>query len=135
MKNIDEFINESKDQSAIGKKIAKLLDGDIINAIMKRMTNWDENKFEWSREPMFLIADKDININSKEHVRNMEWIRAKTAKHYPQITGTINNYDLLNDDGDKNRSVLGIFMDRSFFPISSIDTFKNIIDLLNEETS
>jgi len=132
MVDLDNFINESQEQSSLGKKIIKALDGDIITAIVKRMNNWDENKFDWSREPMFLIADLDDKVNEEEHVRNLEWIRKKTAKHYNNITGTINNYDLLNDDGAKPCSVLRIFVDRMFLPISSIESYKKILDLIEE---
>ena len=130
MKSINEFIIEAQEQSSLGKKIVKILDGDIAEAISKRITNWDDNKFDWSRDPMFLIADEDNNIEGEEHVRNLEWVRKKTAKHYDNITGTINNYDIKNDEGTKPCSVLGIFIDRSFFPIASIDTYKKILDII-----
>lgn len=130
MKSINEFIIEAQEQSSLGKKIVKLLDGDIAEAISKRMTNWDDNKFDWSRDPMFLIADEDSNVEGEEHVRNLEWVRKKTAKHYENVTGTIANYDIKNDEGTKPCSVLGIFIDRSFFPIASIETYRKILDII-----
>lgn len=134
MKTFNEFINESQEQSKLDKKIIKLLDGDIIQAIIKRQQNWDENKFKFSREPMFLIADLDSNPNDQEHIRNLDWIHKKFARGYrKQITGTMANYDILNDDGDKPCSVLGIFLDRQFYPIVSLDTFDKILNLLFEE--
>jgi len=134
MKSINEYITEGQEQSSIGKKIIKMLDGDIAQAIAKRMNNWDENKFEWSRDPMFLIADKDNNVEGEEHIRNLEWVRKKTAKHYPNITGTINNYDIVNDEGDKPCSILGIFIDRTFFPIASLETYQKILDSIDEKS-
>lgn len=133
MKSINKYINEGQEQSSLVKKIVKLLDGDISEAIAKRMNNWDENKFDWSRDPMFLIADEDNNIEGEEHVRNLEWVRKKTIKHY-NITGTISNYDIKNDEGAKPCSILGIFIDRSFFPIASIETYQKILDLIDEKS-
>jgi len=134
MKGFNEFINESQEQSKLGKKIIKLLDGDIIQAILKRQQNWDENKFKFSREPMFLIADLDKESNDTEHVRNMDWVHKKFISGYQkQITGTMANYDILNDKGEKPCSVLGIFVDRQFFPIVSLETFNKILEILLEE--
>lgn len=147
MKSLSEFINESSkdsESSVIGKKILNALhkdSSDIVSAIIKRTEKWDENKFEWSREPMFLIAESG-NINVKndagESVRNLNWIRKKffdtSLEGETSVSGTLSNYNITNDVGDLPLSVLGVFFDRQFFPITSIDTYntiKNIIDSNN----
>jgi len=111
------------------------LDGDIIDAIKKRSENWDLNKFEWSHEPMFLIADlnkvADNDDERNEQIRNLDWVRNKFLSKY-DIKGTISNYDLINDEGSKPCSVLGIFIDRQFYPIASLETFDKIKKILDE---
>lgn len=134
MKSLDTFITESQDLSSLGKKILKELknDGDIVDAILKRTENWDANKFSWSREPMFLVASSgiELDIQNKEKVRNLTWVRQKffnvLLDSETGVQGTIANYNFANDEGVLPLSVIGIFFDRQFYPITSIDTYKNI---------
>lgn len=134
MKSLDTFINESQDLSSLGKKILKELknDGDIVDAILKRTENWDSNKFSWSREPMFLVASTgvELDIQNKEKVRNLTWVRKKffnvLLDTETGVQGTIANYNFANDEGVLPLSIIGIFFDRQFYPITSIETYKNI---------
>lgn len=132
MKSLDSFICEDNEQSSLGKKIIKLIDNNIAQAILKRTENWDNNKFEWSRDPMFLImSEEKMKTDSEETYRDLNWVRDKYIDAWQnKINGTIDNYNVKNNDGEYECCVLGIFVDRQFFPISSLDTMDNIIDLM-----
>jgi len=132
MKSIDTFICENNEQSSLGKKILKVIDNNITQAIIKRTEKWDANKFEWSRDPMFLLITPEITkVDTGERVRDLEWVRKKYIDTWKdRIKGTIDNYNVKNDVGDYEYCVLGIYFDRQFFPISSLDTMNKIIDLL-----
>ena len=134
MKSLDSYINESQQETSLGKKIIKLLDGDIVEAIKKRTDNWDANRFEWSRDPMFLIISPEkFKGDSKEVFRELEWTREKYINTFKdKIKGTIDNYNIQNDSGEFDYCVLGIFVDRQFYPIASLESFNNIIKLLQE---
>lgn len=132
MKSIDTFICENNEQSSLGKKILKVIDNNITQAIIKRTEKWDANKFEWSRDPMFLLITPEITkVDTGERVRDLEWVRKKYIDTWKdRIKGTIDNYNIKNDVGDYEYCVLGIYVDRQFYPISSLDTMNKIIDLL-----
>ena len=135
MKSLDSFICENNEQSSLGKKILKLIDNNITQAIIKRTENWDANKFEWSHDPMFLlITPEKTKKDSEETFRDLEWARDKYIDAWKdKVKGTIDNYNVKNDDGDYEYCVLGIFVDRQFFPISSLDNMNKIIDLLQQK--
>ena len=160
MKNFNEFINESKDQqSKLGKKILNLLgkddkfsqlgkkifkalgkdSSDIVSAILKRNERWDENKFEFSREPMFLVAgaSNKNKLDSGETTRDLAWVREKffdsSLDSDNGIEGTLSDYNISNDEGDVPRSVLGIYFDRQFYPITSLETYKLIRDIIENK--
>ena len=141
MKGFNEFINESQEQSKLGKKILNLLSkdtSDIVTSILKKTEKWDENKFDWSREPMFLIADEDskINIDNGEWTRNLVWVRKKFFNVLDDgngIQGTLENYNIADDIGRVPKSVLGIYFDRQFYPITSLDVYKKIRQFIEEQ--
>ena len=141
MKGFNEFINESQEQSKLGKKILNLLSkdtSDIVTYILKRNERWDENKFDWTREPMFLIADESdkSRIESGEYTRNLSWVRKKffhTLDLNDGIKGTLSDYNIADDIGRVPKSVLGIYFDRQFYPITSLDVYKKIRQFIEEE--
>ena len=142
MKKFNEFINESKEQqSKLGKKILNLLSkdtSDIVTAVLKKTERWDENKFDWSREPMFLVADEDNEswMSKAEHIRSLTWVRKKFFDGLDWgkgIQGTLENYNIANDSGDFPKSVLGIYFDRQFYPITSLDVYKKIRQFIEEQ--
>lgn len=140
MKAFNEFINESKDQSQLGKKILNMLGkdtSDIVTSILKRNERWDENKFDWTREPMFLIADESdkSRIESGEYTRNLSWVRKKffhTLDWNEGIKGTLADYNIEDDMGRVPQAVLGIYFDRQFFPITSLEVYKKIRKFIEE---
>ena len=78
-----------------------------------------------------MITKKKKKKDSEETYRDLEWARDKHIDTWKdKIKGTIDNYNVKNDDGDYEYCVLGIFVDRQFYPISSLDTMNKIIDLL-----
>lgn len=135
MKSLDSFICENNEQSSLGKKILKLIDNNIAQAIIKRTEKWDANKFEWSHDPMFLIIAPSTSVaEGEETYRELMWTREKYIDSFKdKIKGTIDNYNVKNSDGDYDYCILGIFVDRQFFPISSIDNMNKIIDLLRQK--
>lgn len=145
MQKLIDFIQESKSNelSSLGKKILNVLgkdSSDIVTAILKRTERWDENKFDWSREPMFLIAESgNINVknDSNESVRNLSWVRKKffdTSLDFGNgVEGTLSNYNITNDVGDLPLSVLGVYFDRQFYPITSLDIYKKIRELIDNK--
>ena len=142
MKSLDSFIFENNQSSNLGKKILNIIgkdSSDIVAAIIKRNERWDENKFEWSREPMFLVADaaSKADIERGEKVRLLSWVRKKFFKSALDfgegIQGTLSDYNISNDVGDVPKSVLGIYFDRQFYPITSLDTYKTIRKIIEDK--
>ena len=141
MKNLNDFIFEDNNQSSLGKKILSLIEkdnSDIVKAILKRTEKWDENKFDWTREPMFLIADKDSEswMAKEEHVRLLTWVRKKffhTLDWEDGIEGTLENYNIANDQGNVPKSVLGVYFDRQFYPITSLDVYNKIRNVIEQQ--
>ena len=143
MKNLNDFIFEGNDQSSsLGKKILNALDkdsNDIITAILKRNERWDENKFDWSREPMFLVVDpahKD-DIDRGEKTRNLAWVRKKFFDSVLDagsgIQGTLEDYNIEDNTGDVPHSVLGIYFDRQFYPITSLEVYRKIREIIEQQ--
>lgn len=138
MKTINSFIIENASNHSKYNKVVNALDNSISQAILKRTKAYDENRFDWSRDPMFLIADKfGPENNGENRVRDLRWVQIKFIDTYLEgpfmVNGTIDNYQLNDDSGQFPCSVLGIFIDRQFLPISTIESFKKIIDILKEE--
>jgi len=143
MKNLSGYIYENKEdhQSSLGKKIFNIIgkdSSDIVAAIMKRIENWDNNKLDWSREPMFLIANSanKRSIESGEQVRRLTWVRKKFFKSALDfgdgIQGTLSDYNIENEIGEVPLAVLGIFFDRQFFPITSLDVYHSIKEIIEQ---
>jgi len=141
MKRLDSFIFENNQSSNLGKKILNIIgkdSSDIVAAIIKRNERWDENKFEWSREPMFLVADDahKSDIERGEKVRLLSWVRKKFFKSALDfgegIQGTLSDYNIEDDKGDVPTSVLGIYFDRQFYPITSISVYKSIREAIEQ---
>lgn len=139
MKDIYYYINEglSSDntQSSVGKKIDNIINDHettLMKMIKSRQERWDENKHSYSREPMFLIADplyKKMDSN-----RFYSWSRWKFIKdNRDKIKGTFKNYNVANEEGTKPNSVIGIYYDRKFEFITSLDVFNKICDILADE--
>ena len=144
MKKLNEFIHESKDDkfSALGKKIFSALgkdSSDIVAAILKRNEKWDENKFDFSHDPMFLIAGagNKSEIEKGEKSRDLAWVRDKffdsSLDSGRGVEGTLADYNISNDVGDVPKSVLGIYFDRQFYPITSLDTYKTIRKIIEDK--
>ena len=144
MQTLGEFIQESKDNkfSQLGKKIFNALgkdSSDIVAAILKRNEKWDENKFDFSHDPMFLIAGagNKSEIENGEKTRDLAWVREKffdsSLDTGRGVEGTLADYNISNDVGDVPKSVLGIYFDRQFYPITSLDTYKTIRKIIEDK--
>jgi len=141
MEHISEFISESKSKESLVEEILNALDGDIVQAIVKRTKNYDENKMPWSREPMFLIAEKEqqSDDDATEKVsRTMSWKRISFMDLYAdgseyEVKGTIDDYNIKSDVGEYPCSVLGVYVDRQFLPICSIESFKRVVNILKRK--
>lgn len=135
MKSIDLYITESDNSSKLGSKLDKILDktqNKLSELIASREKNWDANKFSWSREPMFLIIDAHYDDFGGERFKSWQrWIFIKG--HKEEIKGTFKDYNVKNDKGMKPNSVIGIYYDRKFKFITSLNTFYELYDLLESE--
>ena len=131
MKNLTELIKEDKSDNKIDTQILNALGGDddsIWGSIIKRVKGWDNKKHDWSRKPMFLVSDNG----------DLGWYRTKFMKAKNSEGKEINTYDgYLNDyikKNNKNNSyVLGIFINRFFYPIFNIDEFEKIWELIEKD--
>lgn len=140
MKDIINFLTESSNEtSGIGNKIMNILDkdeSDLNKIIIKRTKNWDEDKFKWSRDPMFLIASggSKPHFENNEKIRDLYWVREKFFDvSLANVTGTLANYNVANDEGLVPVSVLGVYFDRQFFPITNLDTFEKIKSIIENK--
>lgn len=138
MKNITNYIIEglnTSNESELGKKIDSIIKGHetkLAKMVSARQQRWDENKHSYSREPMFLIADP--SYNKMDSGRFYSWTRWKFIRHHiDEIKGTFKNYNVSNEEGTKPNSVIGIFYDRKFEFITSLEVFNKICDILKQE--
>lgn len=127
MKSLNNFIFESNDISSTGKKILSILskdESDIIKAIIDKNQKWDNNKFDWSHDPMFLISKNN----------ELKWTRKKFFDTtLVNVTGTFADQNsVANENGEYPVNVLGVYFDRQFYPITSLDTFNKIKELLEQ---
>lgn len=137
MKSIKEFIFEdAANESKLGKKfdnIFKKNQNKLTRIIQSRQEHWDVNKTDWAREPMFLIAGPkgEMNIGS---ARDYSWVRWKHMKgNKGEIKGTFKNYNIADENNEKPNSVIGIYYDRHFELITSMEVFNQLYDVLDNE--
>ena len=138
MKSLLEYMvfEDANNESKMGKKIDNIFKKNpnkLAQIIQSRQEHWDADKNDWSREPMFLIAGPkdELNVGSN---RDYSWVRWKFMKgHKDDIKGTFKNYNISDGEGSKPNSVIGIYYDRHFEIISSLDVFSKIYDLFDKE--
>ena len=139
MKDICYYINENlssaNNQTPIGQKIDNIISGHetkLMQMVKSRQERWDANKQPYSREPMFLVADP--SYKKMDSNRFYSWSRWKFIKdNRDKIKGTFKNYNVSNEEGTKPNSVIGIYYDRKFEFITSLDVFNKICDILAKE--
>lgn len=140
MKTINDYINTSINEDyADVKLIDKINDifrknqNKLTRIIQARQDHWDANRLPWSREPMFLIAGPKDEFNIGKD-RDYSWVRWKYMKgKKSEVNGTFKNYNIADEDNCKPNSVIGIYYDRHFELITSMNVFENIYDLLEKE--
>lgn len=138
MKSIQDIIFEdAANESKLGKKfdnVFKKNQNKLTRIIQSRQEHWDDNKNDWSREPMFLIAGPKDELNVGLH-RDYSWVRWKHMKgNKNEIKGTFKNYNMADPDTNvKPNSVIGIYYDRHFELITSLEVFYKLYDILDAE--
>ena len=138
MKSIKDIICEdASNESKLGKKfdnVFKKNQNKLTRIIQSRQEHWDDNKNDWSREPMFLIAGPKDELNVGMH-RDYSWVRWKHMKgNKNEIKGTFKNYNMADPDTNaKPNSVIGIYYDRHFELITSLEVFYKLYDILDAE--
>jgi hypothetical protein len=138
MKSIQDIIFEdAANESKLGKKfdnVFKKNQNKLTRIIQSRQEHWDDNKNDWSREPMFLIAGPKDELNVGLH-RDYSWVRWKHMKgNKNEIKGTFKNYNMTDPDTNvKPNSVIGIYYDRHFELITSLEVFYKLYDILDAE--
>lgn len=138
MKSIQKYICEdAANESKLGKKfdnVFKKNQNKLTRIIQSRQEHWDDNKNDWSREPMFLIAGPKDELNIGLH-RDYSWVRWKHMKgNKNEIKGTFKNYNMTDPDTNtKPNSVIGIYYDRHFELITSLEVFYKLYDILDAE--
>jgi hypothetical protein len=139
MKSIEQIPVENEgnaSESKLGKKfdnVFKKNQNKLTRIIQSRQDHWDANKNEWSREPMFLIAGPKGEMNVGKD-RDYSWVRWKNMKgNKDEIKGTFKNYNLSDENNEKPNSVIGIYYDRHFELITSMEVFHKLYDILDAE--
>ena len=88
---------------------------------------------------MFLIAGagNKSEIEKGEKSRDLTWVRDKffdsSLDSGRGVEGTLADYNISNDVGDVPKSVLGIYFDRQFYPITSLDSYKTIRKIIEDK--
>ena len=139
MKSIEQIPIENNNnvtETKLGKKfdnVFKKNQNKLTRIIQSRQDHWDANKNDWSREPMFLIAGPKGEMNVGKD-RDYSWIRWKNMKgNKDEIKGTFKNYNLSDENNEKPNSVIGIYYDRHFELITSMEVFYKLYDILDAE--
>ena len=88
---------------------------------------------------MFLIAASGIkkDFDSGEKVRDLHWVREKFFDTMLDsgrgLEGTLEDYNIANDVGDVPKAILGVYFDRQFYPITSLETYKKIREIIEHK--
>lgn len=137
MKSLIEYVvNENaSNESNIGKMLDNVFQKNqnkLTRIIQSRQAHWDDNNNSWSREPMFLIAGpkNELIVGSN---RDYSWLRWKYIKgKRDEIQGTFKNYNVKNDEGNVPNAVIGIYYDRHFELITSLEVFNKLYDIIDK---
>lgn len=110
MKNIQDFITEGKDEKFFNS-IKNILDKDPISTmILSRTNNYDRDKRSFDQAPKILV---------KEGEDTYSWYKL----------------DMLDEEADfaAPKDMVGIFINRMFYPISNKELLLEIVKKYNEE--
>ncbi len=109
MKDIQEYITEGKDEKFFNS-IKSLLDKDPISTmIISRTENYDSNKSKHSQVPKILVKDDN---------------------EYSWYTLNMIDTDL---DFAAPKDMLGIYINRMFYPVSDKNILLEIVKKYNEQ--
>jgi hypothetical protein len=110
MKNINEFITEGKDEKFFNS-IKNILEKDkAAKLVLSRTTNYDANKKAYDQVPKILVKDSE-----------------KTYAWY--------TLEMVDEEMDfaAPKDMLGIFINRMFYPITDKEILMEIVKKYNEE--
>ena len=110
MKGIQEYITENKDEKFFNS-IKSILDKDPISKkILSRMDNYDSNRKGSDQVPKILIKENDNDYS---------WY----------------TLDMLDEEMDfaAPKDMVGIFINRMFYPISDKELLLEIVKKYNEQ--
>ena len=110
MKDLQQFISEGKDEKFFNS-IKNLLDKDPISTmILSRTNNYDRDKRSFDQAPKILI---------KEDEKTYSWYKL----------------DMLDEEADfaAPKDMVGIFINRMFYPISNKELLLEIVNKYNEQ--
>lgn len=110
MKNIQDFIVEGKDEKFFNT-IKSILDKDKISkSIISRTNSYDLNKSRSSQVPMILV---------KSNEDSYDWY----------------TLDMIDEEMDfaAPKDMVGIFINRMFYPISNKELLLDIVKKYNEQ--
>lgn len=104
---------------------------DIILSIFKQKETYKENKKPFARDPKFLIAE--YICNRYDYI----WYRKKLLDKWAleRITGTLLDIGKSKDKYNDHcvNCVCGLFYEGEFYPITHINTFYYMLNLLKNE--
>ena len=109
MKNIQDFITEGKDEKFFNSIKSILSKDDASKMILSRIENYDADRSKHSQVPKILV---------------------KNGEDYSWYTLNMIDTDL---DFATPTDMLGIFINRMFYPISNKDLLLDIVKKYNEE--
>lgn len=109
MKNIQDFIIEGKDEKFFNKIHGLLAKDEASNMVLSRTENYDKNKSTHSQEPKILV---------------------KNDNDYSWYTLNMIDTDL---DFAAPTHMLGIFVNRMFYPVSDKEILLDIVRKYNEQ--
>lgn len=109
MKNIQDFITEGKDEKFFNKIHGILAKDEASNMVLLRTENYDKNKSAHSQEPKILV---------------------KNDNDYSWYTLNMIDTDL---DFAAPTHMLGIFINRMFYPVSDKEILLDIVKKYNEQ--
>lgn len=110
MKNIQEYIVEGKDEKFFNS-VKSILDKDPISTmILSRTNNYDRDKRSFDQVPKILV---------KEDEKTYAWYKL----------------DMLDEEADfaAPKDMVGIFINRMFYPISNKELLLEIVKKYNNE--
>lgn len=110
MKNLVEYISEGKDEKFFNSVKPLLSKDKAAEMILSRTDNYDADKGRYSQVPKILVKESDTE--------------------YKWYTLNIIDTDL---DFAAPKDMLGIFINRMFYPISDKNILLDIVKKYNEE--